>query len=779
MCRASVRMFLGLILGFGPLMAVAQQADDLRAMDLVTLQQQATAGDVGAQMELSDRYNNGRGVPIDAQQAGTWMFNAAKQGNVKAEEKLGEMLRGFGRGPVNYRQAVVWLRKAAEQGDPRGQTSLAAMLAAGDGVCMDFAEAASWLHKAADQGERGAFLSLADAYEFGKGVPRDLTEARKWYQKSADLGDHFARSKLALLDAKAAGPSGIQSAPTPPSPEPGNTCILSNSSLRELASWGEPDAEQQLARFPNRIDVPTRKRAELGDPSAADSLGTQYEALKEYDQAIAWYTQESRYWSTGGSNADFALVRIAVLRYKPNDPDDSAEASLDAAASVTAMNSTSQDDFRTLPAARMLDMLQNAASIKVNPAGTRFPSLDRRAGEWFKGCNGTHSSDDFVRDNQGENACFQVFTNYGRAALGDPSNLANMQYIMSALIRGCGLYAPSTDKAYEGRTCGLLGAVLYGIGNAAAAKAVWELAPGCYSQDERAGTPMNGCVRAMTGRDSQLLSELSLKPYRDLIGVFKFQPRRLARLMWRSCTTIHDRESCEFLSSNGATVDMAAVAAVENERHEGIQEFRERTAAEADRSRAASEERRNAVLGALQAMGGSDPNAILNAGNRQAAAIRAIGDANAIRASQIAQTRLVSQPAISQTISQQPGAANATGSGAAPSASTTSNARDLSPLPGTCVSRFWDANNYNWLALQNDCGQPIYVEFIFNHPVGWAMTGAANLGAGAHLDTGRSSNDINQAGGYELYVCPGGSVPVDLNGQVLQTNVPEFRCHPQ
>jgi TPR repeat protein len=79
-------MFLGLILGFGPLMAVAQQGDDLRAMDLVTLQQQATAGDVGAQMELSDRYNKGRGVPIDTQQAGTWMFNAAKQGNVKAED---------------------------------------------------------------------------------------------------------------------------------------------------------------------------------------------------------------------------------------------------------------------------------------------------------------------------------------------------------------------------------------------------------------------------------------------------------------------------------------------------------------------------------------------------------------------------------------------------------------------------------------------------------------------------------------------------------------------
>jgi uncharacterized protein len=770
MCQASVRVFLGLILGFGPLMAVAQQADDLRAVDLVTLQQQATAGDVGAQIELSDRYNNGRGVPIDGMQALMWMRKAAEKGNVKAEEKLGQMFRGS-RVPINYKEAVVWFRKAAEQGDARAQMSLAAMLAAGDGVCMDFAQAASWLHKAADQAERGAFLSLGDAYEFGKGVPRDLAEARKWYQKSADLGDRFARGKLALLDAKASTPSGFQSAPTPPTPDAGNTCIMSNSSLFQLARSGDPAAEEQLARYPNRIDVPTRKRAELGDPSAEDSMGSFYEGVKEYDQSIAWYTQASRYWS-GASNADYALVRIAVLRYKPNDPDDSAEAPFESAPSVTAMNSTSQYDFRTLSAARVLDLLENAASLKVNPAGTRFPSSDRRAGEWFKGCNGTRSSDDTVQADQGENACFQVFTNFGRAALGDPSNLANIQYIMTALVRGCGLYAPSSDKAYEGRTCGLLGAVLYGIGNAAAAKAVWELAPGCYSQDERAGTPMNGCVRAMTGRDANLLSDLSLKPYQDLIGVFKFQPRRLARLMWRSCSSIHDRESCEFLSSNGATVDMAAVAAVENERHEGIQEFRERNAAELDRARAASEQRRNAVLGALQAMGGSDPNAILNAANRQTAAIRAIGDANAIKASQITQPRLVSQPATSQST-------NSASSGGASSASTPANAKDLTPLPGTCVSRFWDPNNYNWLALQNDCGQPIYLEFIFNHTVGWAMTGAASLGSGAHLDTGRSSSDINQAGGYELYVCPGGSIPVDLNGQALQTNVSEFRCHPQ
>jgi TPR repeat protein len=793
-------MFLGLILGLGPLMAVAQQSDDLRAVDLVTLQQQATAGDVGAQMELSDRYYKGRGVPIDGMQALTWMRKAAAKGDVKAEQKLGQMMLGGGLVLVNYKEAAVWFRKAAEQGDTRVQVYLARMLANGDWVCMDFTEAASWLRKAADQGDREAISHLADAYEFGKGVSRDLAEARKWYQKAADLGDKLARQSVALLDEKASTPSGFQSAPIPPTPEAGSTCIFSDRSLFQLALRGDPAAKEQLARYPNHIDVPTRKRAELGDPFAEYDMGAYYEALKDYDQAIFWYTQASRYRSreSGAGPADIALVGIAVLRYKPNDPDDSTEASFDSAASVTAMNSTSQYDFRTLSAARILDLLENAASLKVNPAGTRFPSKDRRAGEWFKGCNGVRSNDDYVQDKQGENACFQVFTNFGSAALGDPSNPADMQYIMTALVRGCGLYAPSTDKAFEGRTCGLLGAVLYGIGNAAAAKAVWELAPGCYSQDERAGTPMNGCVRAMTGRDANLLSDLNLKPYQNLIGVFKFQPRRLARLMWRSCSTIHDRESCEFLSSYGATVDMAAVTAVENERHEGIQEFRARNAAELDRARAASEDRRNAVLGALQTMGGADPNAILNAGNQQAAAIRAIGDASAARQWQDAQMRLGSQratvPPTSQGSNVVAGPATAsqgsvqvvTSSTGAKSNVSNSNSSVASgaiqystPLATSCVRQFFDPNTYNWLSFENNCGQAIYINYIPHRPGGWAMGGGMHLAPGNHNNTGLSSDEINQTGGFDLYVCPTDSVPVDLNGNVLNANVSEYRCKPQ
>jgi TPR repeat protein len=799
--RSPFSVLIALVLAFGPATAAAQ-ADEPHNTPLDTLQQQANAGDVGAQVELSDRYNSGRGVAFDGQQAVMWMRKAAEQGNVKAEARLGQMFRS-GRTASNYKDAVVWYRKAAQHGDASAQMSLAQMLAAGDGACMDFSEAVSWLRKAAEQGTRNAFLFLGDAYEFGKGVPPDLNEARKWYQKAADLGDSLARAKLALFEAKAAMPPGFQNVPVPPSPEAGTGCIMSNMYLAQLARSGDPAAEAQTARYPNRMDVPTQKRAELGDPHAEEDMGSYYDALKNYDAATAWYTRASRYWLTGGGSADIALVRLAVLRYKPSDPDDLAETSLDA--SATARNPTSTNDFRTLSAEQVLALLENASNLKVNPDGTRLPPPDRRAAEWFKGCNGTHSSDDTVQADQGENACFQVFTNFGRAALSDPSNLVNMQYIMTALIRGCGIYAPSADKAFEGRTCGLLGAILYGIGNASAAKAVWELASGCYSEDERAGTPMNGCVRAMTGRDANLLDNLNLKPYQDLVRVFKFQPKRLARIMWRSCTTIHDRESCEFLSSNDATVDMSAVVAAENERHEGIQESRERNAAELERSRAESENRRNAFLGALRSMGGSNPNAILNAGNQQAAAIGAIAEANAARQRRDTQLRLTPTQMAPQTNNPAPSVvvvssstpppsaqpvvapsgapATASNSGVAPSSSSGSTSSGavqyLTPLASSCIRQFWDPNTYNWLSFENDCGQQIYVSFIPRQKGGWAMGGAMHLAPGHSNNTGLSSDDLSKAGGMGIYVCPADSLPVDLNGNVLNTNVTEFRCKPQ
>jgi hypothetical protein len=116
----------------------------------------------------------------------------------------------------------------------------------------------------------------------------------------------------------------------------------------------------------------------------------------------------------------------------------------------------------------------------------------------------------------------------------------------------------------------------------------------------------------------------------------------------------------------------------------------------------------------------------------------------------------------------------------AASGSSSSGPAYRTPLAPSCVRQYWDQQLYNWLAFENDCGQPIYLTFIFAHAKGWAMTGSMDLAAGAHDNTGRSKSDIDGAGGFELYVCPRNTVPTDLNGQGLNnTQVAQFRCRVQ
>ena len=101
------------------------------------------------------------------------------------------------------------------------------------------------------------------------------------------------------------------------------------------------------------------------------------------------------------------------------------------------------------------------------------------------------------------------------------------------------------------------------------------------------------------------------------------------------------------------------------------------------------------------------------------------------------------------------------------------------PLATSCVRQFFDPNTYNWLSFENNCGQAIYVSYIPHHPGGWAIGGGMHLAPGNHNNTGLSGAEINQTGGFDLYVCPTDSVPVDLNGDVLNANVSEYRCKPQ
>jgi TPR repeat protein len=276
-----------------------------------------------------------------------------------------------------------------------------------------------------------------------------------------------------------------------------------------------------------------------------------------------------------------------------------------------------------------------------------------------------------------------------------------------------------------------------------------------------------------------------------------------ARLAYQQiCTSYSIPSACEEFKELGGTVDMDAVETAYRENRQDEKDQRQKDAEDRAGHLRENDARYDTVVSALQGMsGGSDQNAIINAGNQQAAAIRAIGDANAVRQRQDAQLRLSSQQMTPQTSGETPklGAGSVTTytgvqpgsavpSGAQPNASNTavvagpvgsSAVQYTTPLATSCVRQFWDTNTYNWLSFENDCGQAIYVSYIPHTPGGWAMGGGMHLQPGSYSNTGLSSDNVNKAGGMGIYVCPTDSVPVDLNGNALNTNVAEYRCKPQ
>ena len=84
-------------------------------VQLSVLTSDANAGDVDAQLQLADLYENGIGVPLNPGQAAYWYRNAAEQGSSKAQSRLGQMyLRGIGV-PEDHEQAAAYLSKTLDE----------------------------------------------------------------------------------------------------------------------------------------------------------------------------------------------------------------------------------------------------------------------------------------------------------------------------------------------------------------------------------------------------------------------------------------------------------------------------------------------------------------------------------------------------------------------------------------------------------------------------------------------------------------------------------------
>lgn len=167
------------------------------------LEQKAAQGDAEAQFELGVNYYKLGNIAMAIE----LYKKAAYQGNAGAEFDLGVMYQqGIGV-PKDANAAIAWYDGAAVQGNSNAENNLGLMYEQGDGVPKDATKAAEWLQKSATQGNDEAEVGLGFLYYNGSGVPKDASKAVEWWQKSAAKGNASAQGDLAASYAEGVGVS--------------------------------------------------------------------------------------------------------------------------------------------------------------------------------------------------------------------------------------------------------------------------------------------------------------------------------------------------------------------------------------------------------------------------------------------------------------------------------------------------------------------------------------------------------------------------------------------
>ena len=123
----------------------------------------AVKGDAESQYQLSNMYDQGRGVGKNSTEMTRWLKKSAKQGYAEAQVKLGWLYDNGSIVPKDPKLAIGWFRKAAEQGNDKAQVFLAQNLASGRGVSQNYVEAFFWFSLSAEQGNEYALIRFNEA----------------------------------------------------------------------------------------------------------------------------------------------------------------------------------------------------------------------------------------------------------------------------------------------------------------------------------------------------------------------------------------------------------------------------------------------------------------------------------------------------------------------------------------------------------------------------------------------------------------------------------------
>lgn len=168
------------------------------------LEKAAAQGQVQAQTDLAEMYDEGRGVKQDYERARTLYLAAAERENPKAQNNLA-MIYASGNGvDTDYEEAMKWYMKAAKDHQyVDSQYNLAVLYLNGRGVAKNESEAILWFKRAADQGDVRSQTSLGSLFLMGGDqTSRNKAEAIFWFKKAAAQGDAGAKETLSNLGIK-------------------------------------------------------------------------------------------------------------------------------------------------------------------------------------------------------------------------------------------------------------------------------------------------------------------------------------------------------------------------------------------------------------------------------------------------------------------------------------------------------------------------------------------------------------------------------------------------
>jgi localization factor PodJL len=159
------------------------------------LRQAAIAGDAAAAYEVGTRYAEGRGVPVNLEEAARWFERAASKDLAPAQFRYASQLeKGLGVKKDLSAARKLYLAAAAK-GNAKAMHNLAVLYAEGVDGKPDFKTALKWFQKAADYGVADSQYNLGILYARGIGVDANLSESYKWFALAATQGDAEAGKK--------------------------------------------------------------------------------------------------------------------------------------------------------------------------------------------------------------------------------------------------------------------------------------------------------------------------------------------------------------------------------------------------------------------------------------------------------------------------------------------------------------------------------------------------------------------------------------------------------